>query len=330
MNTFKYRPLDLLSAPRLAFRSGGIKSCLFSLLTGYLGYLLLAAAGLVVSGFNPINVWLIPSGFPTIPPLSVYSAPGIIFLIAGGLFFFHSMLSGMTAISRIVFETLADNPFLTAREGLLFATDRKSSISGIPLIFLFTSLVSAFAVSMIGVAGRIPVGGELIVAVLFIPAVVLSLLSCFFLLMLLGSVLFLPAVLGTTNESAPETMAQLFTLMVRRPLELVLYQIFGTVVYAGAFIASTFSMLLGLKIAFKFLAGGMGGKFIMLASGVYQFLHNAFSVHPLLGKLEILYYTLLPEGIIPFFGYGIPATVNWGAYVIFLLLTISIAALLSY
>lgn len=330
MRTFEYRTLDILTAPRLALRSANIKSGLFSLLTGYLGYLLLAAAGMVVSGFNPITVWLIPAGFPTLPPLSVYSVPGIMLFFTGLLIFFHSVLSGMTASSRIAFESLADNPFLTAKEGLAFAGVRRNSISGIPLIFLFSSLASAFAVILIGFAGRLPAGGGLITAVFFFPAVILSLLSVFFLVMVLSAVLFLPAVLGVSDETAPEIIAQLFALVIKQPFALLLYQILGTVVYTAAFIVSASTMMLVIKLTFLLISGGMGDKFVILASGIYQFLHNAFSMHPFLAKLELLYYSLLPDGLIPFFGYGIPATINWSAYLIFLLFNVSLAALLSY
>jgi len=330
MKTFPFNISGVVSAPGLAFRSAGIKSGVFSLMTGYLLFIVLGGIGLVLSGYNPFSVWLLPSGFPTVPPLTLYSPIGAIFLIAGFMLFVYSIFSGMTAISRMAFETLAGNPFLTFHASISFAARRKNSVFGIPAIMILAIILSSASVSLVGWLGRIPMAGSILVALFFIPGIIMSLMMIYFFIMFFIVILFMPAIIGVTDDAAPEILAQLFSIFLKKPLALIVYQVIAILVYIVSFSISGLILLVAVKTAFVLVYGGMGPRFAMLGSGIYQFVHNAFYFHPLLGKLEIVYYWMLPRGVIPFLSFGLPVSAGIASYIMFLILGMGLVVLLAY
>ena len=146
---------------------------------------------------------------------------------------------------KVAFQHLRGDDFYSSGDAWKFAKAHGSATLFGPIAVL--ALFAFFAVTgiVIGlVAGWIPVAGELIFALSFVPIFMAALVAVFIGLVFCVSAIMSPAIVGSVGEDALEVVIQSFSLAWSQPWRLVLYIAWLLVgVWVGFVLLGAFSML---------------------------------------------------------------------------------------
>ncbi|MBT4483427.1 MAG: hypothetical protein HOC71_07095, partial [Candidatus Latescibacteria bacterium] len=148
-----------------------------------------------------------------------------------------------TSVSRIAFEDLRGNELFQIKDARQFSKTHgltaviSLAVTGVLLIIFFGPY------SLLGLFGRIPVLGELTVALLSIPSFFWGLAGTSVLIVFIIGLALAPAITACTGEDALEVIIQLFSSVFKQPFKLVVYEIIAE-------IAVTISTLILIAVSF--------------------------------------------------------------------------------
>ena len=208
---------DLFSAARLGWSLRRIWIAFSGLLIGYVVYAIGAYGGLSISrGISFAGLWDRYGFFPecTGTPLS----------IIGFVLGFLILMITSCAICKITYQQLKGDVFFSSGEALKYIGTCWQSVVLGPIAVLALLLVFLVSGWLIGIVGRyIPYVGEIGFALIFIPIFFASIFAIFIAFAFLVSVIFAPAIVGTTKEDTLEVVIQSFSLLWSQPWRLLLY-----------------------------------------------------------------------------------------------------------
>lgn len=258
--SFSFR--DIWNGIKYSFSFKKLWTQLQGLVIGTVLYSLFAYLALIVSGLSIREVWeswrLIPLPFG-----ESFNLIGKILFLIGVLLFVITNYIYAVAVGKITFEQLKGDEFFEVGEAFKFARKKGWPVITTPLSILFVIVFILLLGVILGLFGKIPYVGEIIVLVFAIPAIVM----CFFLVYLFFafvlSWILSPAVVSSSESDTFDTLFEVFSTLNEQPFRFVLYQVYTGII--ALFTSSFFAWALGRAawIMDKVLSASwlMGDKF---------------------------------------------------------------------
>ena len=248
---------DLFQVIRLGWSGKKIWAGLVGLGIAYAVYSILVAIGYAVSGMAFSQVWEAHGLFPGAAPEKVGGIASVLHLIAmvtAGVILFLSTC----VMCKVTYQQLRGDDFYTSGEALRFVKEHWGGVVFGPIACAALFVVFLVSGIVIGwIAGILPVAGELVFALAFIPIFFAALVAVFMVFAILAASIMSPAIVGTVGEDALEVVIQAFSLCWSQPWRLVLYLAW---VVISVWIGTT--ILSGLMTLAMGLIGWASGMFM--------------------------------------------------------------------
>jgi len=269
---FDYR--DVFKSARLAFSFQRIWIQFIGLLIGYLVYIILTYASLVLAGNNFGVIWSRFGLIPTVIGFHLSWYCWIIYVI-GVIWFVFFWLVSSTGVARATYMYLKGNTFYTWKEAFSFALKKKGgSLISTPIAIAVIALLIVFGGVFVGLLGRIPYIGELGISFFSVIWFLMCLFLVFVLLALILSLFLTPAILATTDDDAFEGIFQNFSILYGQPLRFLLYEFLCIVVALFGLVVFAFFAKRAWELMTMILVWGMGDKYADLSYSASYLLQN--------------------------------------------------------
>jgi len=252
---------DILKGPRLAWSLRKMYVAGRGLFVSWAVYLVFTYAALLMTGMGretgPVALFRHFEFFPCLIP----AQPGIAALLLwaiGMAFAVFILLNAAVAVARIAFEDLRGNEVFQIHEALAFAGRQRKSLLFATLVPGVIGAVFIIVIIIAGAFGRIPVIGELLVALSFLPLFFWALLGVFILIVFFSGIALVPSICASTGEDGLECVLQLFSSIYSRLSRWILYEIAAKAVTAIAgilLLLLTVAALHGMNILLGFMMG---------------------------------------------------------------------------
>lgn len=185
----------------------------------YLGYF---AAGDSMSGR-----WQVSRLLPVPEGIFFQSPAALVFLALGALAMVWIMLSAYLKVARITFEQIRGDDFFSSRDARAFQRLHWKPVLLVP-VSITAGLAVIFAKLLIlGLLGRIPAAGPVIVGLLAVPAWGMSLLGVLAFVAFVMAFPLVPAIVACTKGDTFEALFELFSTITSQPWRVVLYWLAG-------------------------------------------------------------------------------------------------------
>ena len=321
---------DIFRSARLAFSIQRIWLNGLGLLAGYLLYLIISYLSLLAAGYDFSTIWgrlgLLPCAFAMVVPW--YST--LLYVLAL-LVFFAVILLTNTAVSRVVYMTLRDELFYTWSQALKFAWKKWISSLGAMLTFLF--IIAFFVIGGLVMAfiGRIPLVGEIGTVLFTIPYIFAALLLFFICLSFGVALLFVPAILATSDEDALGGVFQSFSITFNQPWRILVYLSLLSLIYIVGIFIFGLVMKISYHIFLTLFSLGMGEKMMLVQQQALHVLDKALPIvytwaHSLPGNIGGFIYLNNPHPMVAV----MPFTVVLSGYIFGIFLLFLAGVVLAY
>ncbi len=261
---------DLFRAIRLGWSGKKIWVGLCGLFSTYAGYSILVTLAHLSAGSSLSQIWhrygLFPGASPeALPPV------GMVLNLVAMVFSLVAIFLTLCMVCKITYEQLRGDDFYSSGDAWGFIKKNWKAVLLGPVATLALFLFFVIAGILIGwVAGLVPVVGELVFAVSFIPIFFSALIAVFIALVFMVAFTMSPAIVGTVGEDTLEVVIQSFSLAWSQPWRLVLYlawmkiSVWFGVMVLGALMASALGLVgwacglfMGMKLSNMLYAAGM-------------------------------------------------------------------------
>ena len=225
-----YNIRDILAIPHRALSAKRILSMTFFLCIGVMLYSLFTYLALAVDGEPLKTYWAIYG----LLPFALFKINNIFagLIYAIGIFtLLLSMMLGFFAVSAIEIEQIRGNRFFRISQAIKFSFQRLGQLffSELAIVLFILFIIVLYAI--LGLITSIPFIGEWIFALTFIiPGFVVALFTVFIILVLIISLILLPAV--TSAEKKKEsfnTIIMTFSTIVRQPSRWFSYTVYSVI-----------------------------------------------------------------------------------------------------
>ncbi|MBN2012533.1 hypothetical protein JW960_24610 [candidate division KSB1 bacterium] len=270
MKALSFDIRDIFRANRLAFSMQRILIQFIGTSLGYIGYLALTYASLIISGHSLSNMWKQMGVFPCLAGHDANFLSWILFGI-GALFLVVVILITNTAVSRAVYMLVKGNYFYTWKEAFRFAIKKAGAVVFAPVAIIVLIGLFVAGGAFIGLLGKIPFAGEIGISLFYVVWILAGLLIVLFILVLGVSLLISPAVIATTDDDAFEAVFQSFSLVWSQPCRVIVYELLsGVLALAGMLIFAFFVKKAFLLVDVIFV-GVIGDKYVnLVGQGMYM------------------------------------------------------------
>lgn len=250
---FNYK--DLFRAFRLGFSAKKIWVGFVGLLFGWLGYALFGYVAFFVTGTKLATIWETFRLFPMPDAVAgIGPAPELawLFWLIWAVGVFWLVLVGMIAgivISKLTYEQLRGDEFYEVKEAWKQGIKSAGALIATPILLGLFIVLLLCAGLLLGLIGRIPYAGEIVVGILALPAFAVSLFIVYLAVVFAFTFSIGPAVIGTTKSDAFDNLFEVFSCVNDQPWRLIWYQfllaIFSIVGIAFLAFASVKALELG-------------------------------------------------------------------------------------
>jgi hypothetical protein len=127
------------------------------------------------------------------------------------------VMVGATGVAKITYRQLKGDDFYGASDAWKFALDNGRSVVSTPLILLVLFGLVSLSLLILGLVTRIPAVGPVLFGISVIPATVVAFLGVYLLIALLLSLVYVPAIIGTTGDDGLEGVIQVLSMLWSRP-----------------------------------------------------------------------------------------------------------------
>lgn len=241
--TLHFDSRDLFRCVRLGWSGKKIWIGLMGLVLAWVGYSVLVVIAHWHNGMSVSALWHQYGLFPG-APMGAFGLLGTLLHLLAMVWVVAVVLVMMCMMCKITFQQLRGDEFYSSGDAWAFAKKHGSAVLFGPLGALALFLFFVVAGIVMGwVAGWIPVLGEWVFALGFLPIFFVSLLAVFIAIVFLFSISLSPAIVGTVGEDALEVVIQSFSLVWSQPWRLVLYLAWVKVsAWVGIFVLSALSL----------------------------------------------------------------------------------------
>lgn len=265
----------VLSAPGKALSLKKIFSASIFILAGYLIYLAFTYLALLYDSVSFDYIWQSYGMFPIKSFAFDSHIAAVIQVIGIGLALICLSL-GIMANAVIQFEELRGDHFFSAFAAIRFAIGRiPTLLLGYLSLGAFVGLICLLAF-LIGLIGRIPGIGELLIGVFYIVPIFITLvLTVFIIFVSIMGVILLPVVVAAGKEKEVfDSLLQLFSIMIKEPVRFIWYTaITGVLAKTASFV-----------MAYLFYRTAQFSKVVLSASGgekIEKLFNSAYAMLPM-------------------------------------------------
>jgi len=235
---FNYK--DVFRAGRLGFSAKKIWVTFVGFLIAFIGYSILAYLSFIAGGIEISEIWetfrvvpMYPAGLPW------YS--WVIWIVGLLWWLCVTLLSGV-AVSKITYEQLKGDDFYEIKEAVKFALKNGKSAILAPFVLIISIIILIALGLILGLFTLIPYVGQLILAVMAIPAFAASMFIIYLAIVTLVCLNIGPAIVGETANDTFDTLFESFSVINDQPWRFILYEILlKAIVIAGVFILGFFA-----------------------------------------------------------------------------------------
>ena len=214
---------DLFRCVRLGWSGKKIWVGLIGLLVAWAGYSALVVIAHFRSGNSASMLWHRYGLFPG-AALGEFDLLGTGLHILGMVWALAVVMVTTSMMCKIAFQQLRGDDFYSSGDAWQFAKKSWKAVLFGPVALLALFAFFVICGIVVGLIARwIPVVGELVFALSFIPIFFVGLLAVFIALVFFVSLMMSPAIVGTVDSDALEVVIQSFSLTWSQPWRLVLY-----------------------------------------------------------------------------------------------------------
>jgi hypothetical protein len=258
--SFSFR--DVWNGVKYSFSFKKLWTQLQGLLLGVFIYSVFAYIALLVSGLSLGEIWYYWKFVP-IPVGEGLSILGKI-LIAIGIFAFVLLnYVYAVAVAKITIEQLRGDEFYEVKDAVKFAWKKGWPVITTPLSITFVIVFILVGGIILGLLGKIPYAGEIIILISVIPAIVMCFFLVYLFIALLFSLILPPSVVASSESDTFDTLFEVFSTLNEQPFRFVLYQFYTWIL--ALFTSSLFAWALGRAVWIMDRVWGaswlMGAKF---------------------------------------------------------------------
>lgn len=249
---------DVLSAPAGALSAKRIFVMTLFLCAALAVYDLITYLALMVDGENIGSARSVYGAFPIDTFDFDSTGAAIVFWVGLAAAAFVIMM-GIFAVAAFEIESLRGHRFMGIRCAIGFTLNRFKQIFLSHLSMVSFLLLILLLVVLYGLIGRIPGVGEWIFSIFFvIPGFILAIFTVFIILVLILSVILLPAVAAADrNGETFDSILETFSTIIRQPIRWVLYTAYsGVAAKVCGFVYAYFAFR---AIQFLTWGGSIGG-----------------------------------------------------------------------
>ncbi len=232
---------DIFRVVRLGWSGKKIWVGLCGTVAAYIGYSLLVTISHLTAGMSLGQVWHRYGLFPGASPGSHPLLGSIIDLVAM-LYALSVVFLTLCMICKITYQQLRGDDFYSSGDAWRFLKKNWSGVLFGPVAALAIVVFFVVVGIVIGVVAKwIPVVGELLFSVSFIPIFFAALVAVFVALAFVVAFMMSPAIVGTVGEDALEVVIQSFSLAWSQPWRLIIYTTWMKIsVWVGVTILGSF------------------------------------------------------------------------------------------
>lgn len=270
---------SVLTAPGKALSLKSIGAATLFLITGYVVYSFLTYLALVTDGGGVDYIWGNYGFFPfKLFAFHAITAKIIFGLgLVGGVFCFALAIMAVAVIS---FEEIRGDYFFSIFDAIRFTIGRIPTLLGSFISMLAFVGFIYLLIFLIGLLGRVPVVGDILVSLFYIVPIFLTLfLTLFVMVIALCGVILLPIIIAAQKEKEIfGALLQLFSIVIKQPLRFAWYLIVTTILAKLSAFVLTYFVYQTVLFSRVILVHGGGVQ-------IEKLFNNAFNMLPLHSKL---------------------------------------------
>jgi len=290
-----YNFKDVPRAARFGFSAKKMWVQFLGLLVGTILYSIFAYIGFLLSGYTISEVWRIYHYVP-IPLGEGITLLGKIFIGIGLFLFIVVNLFAGVAVSKITYEQLRGDEFYEVKKALSFAIKEGKAVVLAPLTLLLIGFLIIVAGFVLGLLGKIPWFGELILLLLSVPAFFAVLFIVYLFFSFILSLFLSAGVVATTRADTFDTLFEIFSTLNEQNWRVVSYEalLYGTKILATGIFAWAVGRALWIAHVVLSAPWLMGAKYASIEKAALSYfttspyLFNFYDVFRFLGINALL------------------------------------------
>lgn len=261
---------DLFLAPRAGLSGKKIWISTLGLLLAHIGYAVFTYLARLATGMTLGGIWTTQGLWP-VPAFAQYAWPGWALQLLGFVFAGIVLLLTATAVSSLAYQQFKGDDFYSTGDAWSFARSRWIALILAPLVIAGLLLFMVTAGMLLGLVGKIPLVGPLVVA-LHMPLVVF-----FAMVAALSALVFFthfalgPAIIGTTSGDAMDVLVQLYSCAWSQPWRFLTYQFLLKLIAVFSVHVLVIFVITGFWISRWVITPVMGDSFPQILQIGYDF-----------------------------------------------------------
>ncbi|MCK5786225.1 MAG: hypothetical protein KAH54_06675 [Candidatus Sabulitectum sp.] len=220
VHKLKFQVKDTLLAARYGFNARNIWVFWKGIVTAWVVWAFFVYAGFLAAGDSVAHRFSAAMLCPLPDSLFMANTPSVILLVLGSLLAFFIYMLTALKVSRLTFEQLRGDQFFSEADGRRFCRSNWKPVVSVPLLIATGIAFGILAIFVMGLIGRIPSLGPVVVGLLAIPAWILGLFIVLALVVLLLAVFLVPVITATTKGDTFECLFEVFSTVTSQPLRL--------------------------------------------------------------------------------------------------------------
>ncbi len=284
-----YNYKDVFRAARLGFSVKKIWVQFLGILLGTILYSICSYIGFLLSGYTISEVWHNYHYIP-LPFGENLTGWGWFFVGIGvTLFVIVNLIFGV-AISKITYEQLKGDDFYEIKKALKFAIKEGKAVITAPLTILALIGLILLAGVILGLLGKIPWFGEIVLLIFSVPAISACAFIVYLFFAFIVAMYLSAAIVGTTGSDTFDTLFEVFSTLNDQNWRFIIYEVLLYVVKFVTFSIFTWGVGRALWIAHTVLGAPwlMGAKFKAIEQGALHYFTYSPSLYVLAPYLDFL------------------------------------------
>ena len=219
-----YNYTDIFRAPRLALSGKKILFLIKSNLLGYIAYFIFSLISLLSTGMSTKEII---SKYGLYPCLFGHQAEWFswFFYFFGISIWFFALMLSLTGVCRIFLKQLKGNDFFSGKDASKFVFKHRHAVVLTPITILLIIIFFLLLASLFALVGKIPVIGEITLAILYIFYFLGSIFTILSAFVLFTSLLFTPSIVGLYEEDTMGSVFQTYSITFSQTWRIIFYNI---------------------------------------------------------------------------------------------------------
>ena len=219
-----YNYTDIFRAPRLALSGKKILFLIKSNLLGYIAYFIFSLISLLSTGMSTKEII---SKYGLYPCLFGHQAEWFswFFYFFGISIWFFALMLSLTGVCRIFLKQLKGNDFFSGKDASKFVFKHRHAVVLTPITILLIIIFFLLLAFVFALVGKIPVIGEITLAILYIFYFLGSIFTILSAFVLFISLLFTPSIVGLYEEDTMGSVFQTYSITFSQTWRIIFYNI---------------------------------------------------------------------------------------------------------